>query len=298
MAAVKVTITPERLPIVDPTTGLPTIAFYRAWEALWKRTGGFGDDVFAGLFLGSVGDATLAEVASSSEVNSQAIESLKALIDTGRALELEEEINALRAQVESLKGQVDTAVGSDAQVAALEVSNQREAVSSGNLANEIQQVLLDLQGQIDAANSSIASLRGDTSGLEAFINGQVIVAKAATLDPGRNINGTLFDGTADINIAITPAMLSTGGPSWDGSGNLTAVTYKVGALQVVSARKTGWTAATGTANKGAYASYAGQTVSAAYVQAEAQQTDDALKALSRRFYSLETDLTSHGLIGA
>lgn len=50
---------------------------------------------------------------------------------------------------------------------------------------------------------------------------------------------------------------------------------------------TGWTAGSGTANKGAFATYAGQTVSAAYVQAEAQATDNAVKAAAQRLLALE-----------
>jgi hypothetical protein len=61
-------------------------------------------------------------------------------------------------------------------------------------------------------------------------------------------------------------------------------------------KQTGWTAATGTAAKGAYATYAGQTVSAAYVQAEAQATDNAVKAISQRFKALEDDLRTAGVI--
>lgn len=72
--------------------------------------------------------------------------------------------------------------------------------------------------------------------------------------------------------------------------------YRVGASQVVGARATGWTAGTGTANKAAFATYAGQTVSAGYVQAEAQATDDAAKANSQRIKAIEDALRTHGLI--
>jgi hypothetical protein len=61
-------------------------------------------------------------------------------------------------------------------------------------------------------------------------------------------------------------------------------------------KQTGWTAATGTAAKGAYATYAGQTVSALYVQAEAQATDNAVKAISQRFKALEDDMRTAGII--
>ncbi len=72
--------------------------------------------------------------------------------------------------------------------------------------------------------------------------------------------------------------------------------YKAGGNKVVGVREAGWTAATGTANKGVYATYDGQTVGAAYVQAEAQATDNAAKEASKRVKALEDALRTHGLI--
>lgn len=72
--------------------------------------------------------------------------------------------------------------------------------------------------------------------------------------------------------------------------------YKIAGTKVVGAQETGWTAGTGTANKGTFATYAGQVCSAAYVQAEAQQTDDKLKAATQRIKALEDMARTHGLI--
>lgn len=56
----------------------------------------------------------------------------------------------------------------------------------------------------------------------------------------------------------------------------------------------GWTASTGAANKGAYATYAGHACSVVYVQAEAQATDDAVKAVSQRLKAIEDALRANG----
>lgn len=72
--------------------------------------------------------------------------------------------------------------------------------------------------------------------------------------------------------------------------------FQVNGTKVVGARETGWTAATGTPNKGAFAAYAGATMSAGYVQAEAQATNDAAKAASQRIKAIEDALRTHGLI--
>jgi hypothetical protein len=85
----------------------------------------------------------------------------------------------------------------------------------------------------------------------------------------------------------------------DGTFNLfdgTSGAYKIGGSQVIGPRETGWTASTGVSNKGAHATYAGQTVSAGYVQAEAQATDDAAKANSQRIKAIEDAMRTHGLI--
>jgi len=71
---------------------------------------------------------------------------------------------------------------------------------------------------------------------------------------------------------------------------------KVAGTQVVTDRQTGWTAATGTALKTAYATYAGATHTGAYVQATVQALDDAAKNASQRIKALEDALRTHGLI--
>lgn len=71
---------------------------------------------------------------------------------------------------------------------------------------------------------------------------------------------------------------------------------RIGGTKVVGPRDTGWTASTGTANKGAYATYSTGTASAAYVQAELQTVMDALQAASRRLKAVEDAARTHGLI--
>ena len=72
-------------------------------------------------------------------------------------------------------------------------------------------------------------------------------------------------------------------------------------MLIAGSRQTGWTAGTGTANKGAFATYAGQTLGATYSQSAAQATDNAVKANSQRILALEQAIASwggnHGLIG-
>ncbi|MGF2651818.1 phage tail protein [Serratia marcescens] len=72
--------------------------------------------------------------------------------------------------------------------------------------------------------------------------------------------------------------------------------YKVAGLPVLGARQTGWTAATGTANKGAFNADPSFTVGATYSQAEVQALADALKAACQRIKALEDMARTHGMI--
>ena len=63
-----------------------------------------------------------------------------------------------------------------------------------------------------------------------------------------------------------------------------------------TATDTGWTAGTGTALKAGFAAYAGATMGAAYVQAEAQASNDAARIASQRLLALEQAMRAAGLV--
>ncbi|HHI0556763.1 TPA: phage tail protein [Klebsiella pneumoniae] len=81
----------------------------------------------------------------------------------------------------------------------------------------------------------------------------------------------------------------------EGSENVT-VSYKVAGLQVIGARQTGWTAATGTAFLGAFNANQAFTVSSAYTQTEIQAMATALTETRQRLKALEDMARTHGLI--
>ncbi|EAV0573492.1 phage tail protein [Salmonella enterica] len=72
--------------------------------------------------------------------------------------------------------------------------------------------------------------------------------------------------------------------------------YSVGGKKVVGTRQTGWTEATGTANKGAFNADLTFAVSDTYTQSEIQAIANALIAEHRRTKALEDALRAHGLI--
>lgn len=112
-----------------------------------------------------------------------------------------------------------------------------------------------------------------------------------------NDNGALFYTTD------TGALWRVEGGAWVNKFVTVSATtaFKVGASQVLSARKTGWGSPSGTLSRSAYASYAGQTVSNPPTQGEVQALDDAVKLLSQTVAALLTDFHSatsgHGAIG-
>ena len=99
---------------------------------------------------------------------------------------------------------------------------------------------------------------------------------------------------AELNVtALLTALNGFGGPISLNTGNA----YKVNAVQVVAARVTGWTAATGTPARGAFAAAAAGTASVGYVQAELQGALNRIAALEARLAAYDADLRTHGLIG-
>lgn len=82
------------------------------------------------------------------------------------------------------------------------------------------------------------------------------------------------------------------------NGTFDAVTaYRVNGTQVLTSRRTGWGADTGTDKRTANATYAG-TAEAAYTQATIQTLMDAVRDQSQTMKALKADLTTHGIIGA
>lgn len=72
--------------------------------------------------------------------------------------------------------------------------------------------------------------------------------------------------------------------------------YSVGGVQVVGARVTGFTAATGTALKGAFAADTSYTIGTTYTQSQVQALATDLRAARQRIKALEDAMRLHGLI--
>ncbi len=113
----------------------------------------------------------------------------------------------------------------------------------------------------------------------------------------------VFDSTPTLTHNATTLILPTGANIVAAAGDMALFVSEgsdavrcVDYVYYAKAANTGWTTGSGTPNKGAYAAYAGQNVSAAYVEAEAQATDDAAKLACQRVLALEDALRAQGIV--
>ena len=156
---------------------------------------------------------------------------------------------------------------------------------------------------------------GDGTGDRHTINGNVSVAVSnnasqgveVTDVAGKNVRLTASDGGigqpgvgtytdndfALLRNATTIATLTSA------AVNLASgIVLQASGTQVVTSRRTGWAAMTGTAARGVAAVHAAQTISSPPTQAQVQNIDNSLVIVAQRLKALIDDLTTHGLIGS
>lgn len=148
---------------------------------------------------------------------------------------------------------------------------------------------------INGGAGPIITISGGTTGL-TFSTGSSTISLAGTLVAANGGTGNASYTKGDL-LAASAATTLTKLAAAANDARLTTDSAETTGLKWIAA-STGWGAASGTLSRAAYASYAGQTVSAGYVQAEAQATDDAVKLLSQVVAALITDLTSQKVIKA
>ncbi|MEY6762894.1 phage tail protein [Kluyvera ascorbata] len=157
--------------------------------------------------------------------------------------------------------------------------------------NDEQDVILsDHEQRLDAAEETLADhelrITQNTNDIEAIKDDYV--SKSATDNQTvQPVSGSLLIGDIPTPTADKLQVV--------GSENV-SVSYKVAGLQVVGARQTGWTAATGTALLGAFDANQAFTVSNPPTQAEVQAIANALVAARQRIKALEDAQRTHGQI--
>ncbi|HEA0294294.1 TPA: phage tail protein [Salmonella enterica] len=173
-----------------------------------------------------------------------------------------------------------------------QVKNDEQDVELADHEAKIQQLRIDVDDheiRITANTNAIATLDVRLTTAEGEI--VTLQADVSALD-GRvaTVEGNISALLADYVSKTATATQSLASPL-----NVTT-SYSVGGTKVIGARQTGWTAATGTANKGAFNADLTFTVSDTYTQSEIQAIANALIAERRRTKALEDALRAHGLI--
>lgn len=178
------------------------------------------------------------------------------------------------------------------------------------LANHEERIT-DLRGDVDGQSSRITANTNAITLLEVRVTtaeGKIITLQSDVtylLNEVVSIEADLVSKSTAANQQVQSAggsllVGNVSSPTADkfqvaGSTNITGG-YKVSGLQIIGARQTGWTTATGTSNKGAFNADQNPTVSATYQQSEIGAIRDLLVYTRQRVKALEEVLRNHGLI--
>lgn len=225
---------------------------------------------------------------------------------------------------EAGQGAYDAQVKNDEQDVVLDNHEVRITAAEETLVNHEQRItaaeatLVNHEQRITAAEAELADHETRISANEAELadhetritqNTNDISALDTRMDTAEGDIDTLETNSISKAVSTSQSVQATGGsllvgnvptPTTDklqvgGDVNVSG-SYKVAGLPVLGARQTGWTAATGTANKGAFNADPSFTVGATYSQAEVQALADALKAACQRIKALEDMARTHGMI--
>ncbi|EAB6236800.1 phage tail protein, partial [Salmonella enterica subsp. enterica] len=163
-------------------------------------------------------------------------------------------------------------------------------------ANEVGQGAYDAQVKNDEQDVILDKHEKRITKTEEDISG----IKVKLLEIENDVNGLKIkvqdiDGKVSEIIVDYVSLSRTGTQTLASSLNVSG-SYSVNGTKVVGARQTGWTAATGTANKGAFNADLTFAVSDTYTQSEIQAIANSLIAERRRTKALEDALRAHGLI--
>ncbi|EMC1043102.1 phage tail protein [Serratia marcescens] len=225
---------------------------------------------------------------------------------------------------EAGQGAYDAQVKNDEQDIVLDNHEVRITAAEETLVNHEQRItaaeatLVNHEQRITAAEAELADHETRISANEAELadhetritqNTNDISALGTRMGTAEGDIDTLETNSVSKAVSTSQSVQATGGsflvgniatPTTDklqvgGDVNVSG-SYKVAGLPVLGARQTGWTAATGTANKGTFNADQSFTVGATYTQAEVQALADALKAACQRIKALEDMARTNGMI--
>ncbi|MFU2146421.1 phage tail protein [Hafnia paralvei] len=203
---------------------------------------------------------------------------------------------------EAGQGAYDAQVKNDEQDVTLDNHEMRITANTAAI-NLLEVRITTAEGQIVVLRSDVDYLLDEVIDVQAdIVTLQTDVSDIKTTVT--TIQGDYVSKTATTNQTVQPVSGSllvgnVTSPTTDklqvvGSENV-SVSYKVAGLQVLSARQTGWTAATGTAYKGAFDANQAWTIGILNVL-QIQEIANSLTQARQRIKALEDALRTHGQI--
>lgn len=188
-------------------------------------------------------------------------------------------------------------------------ANRRTAAEALSNSNKRWQLERDLEGLTEELENQTTSTVAEGTNLY-FTAERVDDRVAALIQNGTGLTWTYNDGAGTLTgaVSLTPfstTNLSEGSNLYHTTARARSAVSGTGAISYNSATgvinlttRTGYAAMTGTAARGAIATYTAPTISAIPTQAEVQAIADALQAISRRLKAHDDDLTTSNIIGA
>nr|WP_050561934.1 phage tail protein [Serratia marcescens] len=161
-------------------------------------------------------------------------------------------------------------------------------VTAENNITSLQTNVASLTTRVTTAEGNITTLQGKVSTIEANYVSKVVSTNQSVQSSG---------GAFLVGPIVTPTShtLQVGGHANILGAVNVSVSYNVSGVKVVGAQRTGWTAATGTAYRGAFDANQAWTIGVLNVL-QIQQIADSLTQARQRIKALEDDLRAHGLI--
>lgn len=218
---------------------------------------------------------------------------------------------------EAGQGAWDAQVKNDEQDLVLANHESRITSAEAKLVNHeirisaAEATLVNHEERITSAEAALVNHEGRITTLEGDVDYLLdeVASQGTRLTTAEGDIDILETNSVSKAVSTSQSVQATGGsflvgnvpaPTTDklqigGSTNVSA-SYKVGGLQVVGTRQTGWTAATGTANKSVFNADLAFTVGVAYSQTEIQALANALIDARQRIKALEDAMRTHGQI--
>lgn len=213
MAGVQAQLPPVTEPMMDKS-GNMSLSWRRFFESMWLRSGGFSDFIDAALLASGFGDATIAELAASTDTLAETIQRLQANTADAALSEMTTRLDVLASDVgRAIGASADQTSISDIENAMNTRIEQIRSFVLASVSEDINQTINELRRDMINLSTQIAQLRGEDNQaaitslttdqvLEGITNLYFTVARART---SISASGSLaYDNLTGVMSYTTP----------------------------------------------------------------------------------------------